>query len=217
MRISWFVPALAIVAACHAVDTKDKEGTDPDGGTAFDAASGSASASGGACNAVVTHETPLQPASHVPQGTPLEFSSNPPSSGAHYPQPVDWALEYPIVIDRGNYLHNEEHGGIVLLYDCPGGCQDVADGLAAIGKALPQDPQCDGLSNGLSMVNARWLVTSDSDLPAGVQVAAAAWGWTYKADCLDPVTVNAFITDHYAKGGSDRTNCKPPTDPPPGG
>lgn len=203
MRAAWMC---LLIAGCTAADSSNKpRASDVDAG--IDAVS----ASGGACNAVVTHETPLQPASHVPQGTPLTFSSNPPSSGAHYPQPVDWALEYPIVIDRGNYLHNEEHGGIVMLYDCPnGGCQDVADGLAAIGQALPQDPQCDGLNNGLTAVNARWLVTSDPLLPDGVQVAAAAWGWTYKADCLDPITLGEFIREHYAQGGSDRTNCKPP-------
>nr|HEX4313835.1 DUF3105 domain-containing protein [Kofleriaceae bacterium] len=207
MRGPWTCLLLAVIAGCGAANPGNKApDSDVDGG--LDAVS----ASGGACNAVVTHETPLQPASHVPQGAPLTFSSNPPSSGAHYPQPADWALEYPIVIDRGNYLHNEEHGGIAMLYDCPGGCQDVADGLAAIGQALPQDPACDGLDNGLGPVNARWLVTADPELPDGVQVAAAAWGWTYKADCLDPITLGEFIREHYAQGGSDRTNCKPPVD-----
>lgn len=165
------------------------------------AATPDAGASGGRCNAVVTHETPLAPASHVAQSTVVDWASNPPSSGAHYPTHAGWATAYPIVVERGNYLHNEEHGGVALLYNCPDGCQDVVDGLTAIGTALPQDPRCQ------APINARWLVTSDPLLPADVTVAAAAWGWTYKASCVDPDTLGAFITAHYAMGGADRTNC----------
>ena len=31
-------------------------------------------------------------------------------------------------------------------------------------------------------------------------VAASAWGYIYRADCVDPVSLTAFINDHYAKG-----------------
>jgi hypothetical protein len=192
---------LSLLAACHATQTKT-EG--PDAGVLDQ---------GGMCNAIVTHETPLAAAGHVPQGSDLTFTSNPPSSGLHYPTLADWALEYPIAIPRGNYLHNEEHGGIVMLYNCPNGCQDVADGMTAVGQALPDDPACAGETNANGPINARWLVSPDPLLPDGVQVAAAAWGWTYKADCLDPTTLNGFIANRYAQGGSDRTNCKPPPTP----
>jgi hypothetical protein len=32
-----------------------------------------------------------------------------------------------------------------------------------------------------------------------VPVAAAAWGFTYKAECVDAPSLAQFITDHYAK------------------
>ena len=201
-----------LLAACHSAAGQM---ADVDAGSSSPDAAAVAPMQGGSCNAVVTHETPLQAASHVPQGTVIDFSSNPPTSGAHYPTAADWALEYPITVMRGNYLHNEEHGGVVLLYSCPSGCQDIADSLTAIGQALPQDPACAGETNGEGPVNARWLVTPDPLLPDGVQVAAAAWGWDYKADCLDPDTLGMFISARYANGGGDRTNCKPPTTPEP--
>ena len=145
-------------------------------------------------------------ASHVPQGTEVAWTSNPPSSGPHYPTFEPWAQAYPLVVARGNYLHNEEHGGVILLYNCAGDCADVSGGLTEIGMALPQDPLC------AAPVNAKWIVTRDPLLPAGIVVAAAAWGWTYKATCLDPTSLGAFITSRYAQGGSDRTNCTIGTD-----
>jgi hypothetical protein len=184
------------VAACHVA--KHEPGVD----AGIDLGSGGG-ANGGPCNVVITHETPLAAASHVPQGTVVEWASNPPSSGAHYPTHAAWALTYPIIVERGNYLHNEEHGGIALLYNCAdAGCQDTIDNLTAIGQALPQDPACVSVG-----VNAKWLVTRDPELPAGTSVAAAAWGWTFTATCVDDARLNAFITARYSNGGPDRTNC----------
>lgn len=199
---------LMLVAACGGDGTM---AGDPLDATALTPDAPAHVTGGGMCDAVVTHETPLQPASHVPQDSEIAFASNPPSSGAHYPTFTDWAVDYPVRIPRGNYLHNEEHGGVVLLYNCPdGGCADVEDSLASLGRALPQDPRCEGQINGGGAVNARWIVTPDPELPEGVQVAAATWGWTYKASCFDAETLGSFITDHYAQGGGDRTNCSPP-------
>jgi hypothetical protein len=155
----------------------------------------------GTCAATVTHETPLLSPMHVPQGTVITWPSNPPSSGTHYPTHADWAMAYPIAVDRGNYLHNEEHGGIVLLYNCPLGCPDIVEQLTTYGQSLPQDPQC------VPPINARWIVSPDPLLPDGVVVAAAAWGWTYKTSCFDKGTLDQFFADHYATGGPDRTNC----------
>jgi hypothetical protein len=191
---------VSLLVACHAAPHEPHV----DGGEG----SGGAT-NGGPCNVVVTHETPLAAASHVAQGTVIDWASNPPSSGVHYPTHAAWGIAYPIIVERGNYLHNEEHGGVVLLYNCPNGpCQDTIDQLTAIGTALPQDPAC--ASEG---VNAKWLVTRDPALPSGVSVAAAAWGWTFKASCVDEARLAAFVSARYSNGGPDRTNCAGPTSP----
>jgi hypothetical protein len=195
--------ACTICAACGGTGSGEAQETGgPDAGV--DATP--EPANGGSCNVVVTHATPLMAASHVPQDSTVIWNSNPPSSGPHYPTHVDWATTYPVEVPRGNYLHNEEHGGVVLIYNCPGGgCQSVVDGLTAIGTGLPQDPKCTPYAG----VNAKWLVTGDHLLPDGVQVAAAAWGWTYTASCLDSRSLTQFVLARYSQGGSDRNDCTP--------
>jgi hypothetical protein len=159
----------------------------------------------GTCASNFNHDTPLQTPAHVDQGTVIDWPMNPPTSGTHYPQITAWATVYPFAVMRGNYLHNEEHGGIVMLYNCPEGCPDIVDAMTAFGQALPQDPQCE------APINARWIVTPDPLLPSDVRVAAAAWGWSLTMPCFDDTSMTHFFNEHYAAGGPDRTNCKPPT------
>src|SRR5436309_10545185 len=66
----------------------------------------------------VTIETPpLLAAAHVPIGSAIEWSSNPPSSGPHYPI---WAAyqTYAMPVDLGYLVHDMEHGAVVLFYRC---------------------------------------------------------------------------------------------------
>lgn len=150
----------------------------------------------GPCAAVIEQAPPAD-GLHSSQGTQLSWATNPPAEGPHYPVWAPWAQAFPDVVPRGNWLHNAEHGGVILLYNCPSGCSDVVAGLTEIGTALPQDAGCQ------RPINARWLVTADPQLPAGVQVAAVAWGYAYRATCLDRTTLQAFITAHYARAPED--------------
>jgi hypothetical protein len=147
--------------------------------------------------AAVTIKAPLDGANHVPQGTALSWQTNPPAAGTHYPVWVPWAQSFTEQVPRGNWLHNAEHGGVVLLYSCPDGCPQVAAQLKDLGAAMPKDPACN------AQINARWVLTPDPLLPAGVQVAAVAWGYAYTASCFDAATLGAFVTAHYARGPED--------------
>src|SRR5438309_1483095 len=52
---------------------------------------------------------------HVPEGSAIAYRHNPPASGPHYPV---WA-RYRIhaqVVPRGYWVHDLEHGALVLLY-----------------------------------------------------------------------------------------------------
>src|SRR5262249_33124199 len=86
---------------------------------------------------------PLQCAAHVPVGTDVAWSSNPPSSGAHFPV---WAASQPFTtpVPRGYYVHDLEHGAIVFLYKCDqaDGCPAVVSTLQDAAKALPDDALC---------------------------------------------------------------------------
>ena len=170
---------------------------------------------GGPCDAV-EDTPPLLPPTHVAFGTLVDYDSNPPSSGPHYPI---WAAyqAYTTPVDLRYCVHNLEHGAIDLFYNCDvsadggtetvdadlfdsgdddaGPCPAVAAQLQAIIDAFPSDPKCDP-NEGDPRV--RFVLTPDPLLD--VPVAASAWGWTYKAQCVDPVTLTAFAKAHYDQG-----------------
>jgi hypothetical protein len=138
---------------------------------------------------------PLLPAVHVPIGTTIQWDSNPPSSGPHYPI---WAAyqAYTSPVPRGYYVHDLEHGAIVLLYNCDdAACPDVAAALQSVSDAIPDDPLCAAAGQG---VRVRTVITPDPLIDA--PVAAAAWGWVYRAQCVDLPTLTAFALQHYAQG-----------------
>jgi len=140
---------------------------------------------------------PLIPAVHVPVGSAIPWCSNPPSSGWHYPI---WAAyqAYDTPVPRGYYVHDLEHGAIVFLYNCGNaGCPDVVAALHSAAAALPNDPLCDADAG----VRVRAVITPDPLLD--VPVAAAAWGWTYKAQCVDLAALTAFARQHYGQGPED--------------
>jgi hypothetical protein len=141
---------------------------------------------------VVIDTPPLVPGSHVVDGTPLTFTSNPPTSGAHYPS---WANfeEFGAPIEDGYLVHSLEHGAIALLYKCEGAaCTSVVEGLRKVRDALTSDVACD------PSIRVRVVIAPYPKLD--VPVAAAAWGWTYKAQCVDSPTLTAFAKEHYAQG-----------------
>ncbi len=132
---------------------------------------------------------------HVPIGSTIQWDSNPPSSGDHYPI---WAAyqEYTTPVPRGYYVHDLEHGAIVFLYNCgDAGCPDVVKTLQAASDAIPDDPLCTSAGQG---VRVRTVITPDPLIE--VPVAAAAWGWVYKAHCADLPTLRDFALAHYGQG-----------------
>jgi len=143
---------------------------------------------------LVTIETPeLLPASHVPEGSSITWDSNPPSSGPHYPI---WAnfQEFDKPIDFGYLVHDMEHGAVVMLYKCDPGpaCDAIVAGLRQVRDSLPTDPLCD------PSIRVRVVIAPDPGLD--VPVAAATWGWTYKAQCLDLPTLEDFAKAHIDQG-----------------
>jgi hypothetical protein len=66
---------------------------------------------------------------------------------------------------------------------------------------LPDDPVCTQRNQG---VRVRTLIAPDPDIT--VPVAAVAWGWIYKAECLDIQSLVDFARLRYGKG--PETNCQ---------
>ena len=144
-----------------------------------------------ACN-VRIDAIPIADSPHVADGTPVVYSSNPPSSGPHY---SSWAnfQEFNHTVDDGNLVHSLEHGAVLLLYACQGvACDAIVPALRAVRSGIADDPLCD------PAIRTRVILAPRA--ANDVAVAASAWGYTYRADCVDPVSLTAFINDHYAKG-----------------
>jgi hypothetical protein len=142
-----------------------------------------------ACN-VRLDAPPLMTTVHIPHFAPVAYNSNPPSSGPHY---TTWAnyQEYADPVDDRYLVHSLEHGAVLFLYKCEdAGCPAIIDALRAVRDAIPSDPLCD------PSIRVRIII---APRPANdVTVAAAAWGQTYRADCVDPASLAKFVVDHYA-------------------
>lgn len=146
---------------------------------------------------VVIESPEVVSSQHVPEGTEITYASNPPSSGPHYPV---WAnfKEYSTPLDEGYLVHSLEHGAVALLYKCDPkspACAPTIDALRKIRDSIPTDTRCS------SAIRVRVILAPFPRLD--VPVAAAAWGFTYKADCVDVPTLTTFVNDNYAKSPED--------------
>ena len=147
----------------------------------------------GTCNTTV-EGFPLAAGAHVATCSPITYATNPPTSGAHYPI---WARyrSYPAPVPRGFWVHDLEHGAVVITYNCPDGCADDVAALEAFLAARPADPTC------TAPVANRFVVTPDPLLDT--RFAASAWGFALRADCFDLGALGTFIDDHYARAPED--------------
>lgn len=102
---------------------------------------------------------------HVPAGTEVNYTHNPPGSGPHYGQ---WTRSgiYVEAIDRRNWVHNLEHGWLVLVYRPDAPAADVRVLTDAYAAGFP-DEQCPD-----SPVR-RIIVTPDPLLPTPVAAITA--------------------------------------------
>jgi len=191
MRAPLVIPIIALVACGNGGPTGPVRDPVPD---AYDA-----SAPMGPC-AAVEQRFGIEGQDHVPVCTKVQYGTKPPSSGSHYPV---WAAfkTYGSAIPEGYWVHDLEHGGVVISYHCPDGCaSDVAAAQKMI-DALPDDPLCTGLAEG---VRHRVVLTPDPKLD--VPFAASAWGWTLRARCFDPDAFREFFDRHYGQAPENFCN-----------
>ena len=146
---------------------------------------------------------------HVPVGTKITYTYCPPASGRHYAQP---AAPIPArvygpddTIIPQQYVHNLEHGGLVILYK--GAAVDEA-ALQALFDAIPASPVCNFPPGGQSPGP---LIARFEDM--AWPFVALVWGRVLPLETLD----QQAILDFYAIWG-EKTNpeqfCAPPSGSP---
>ena len=158
---------------------------------------GPSPATGGTCEGEQAES--IAGASHVPEGTVVSYPDNPPSSGDHWACWAPWGVA-SAVLPPERWVHNLEHGGVVLLFKCdtPDGCPALSEPLRQIAADAPDAPGG----------GHRILVTADPELPSNV--AAVAWGFVLLEDAPDEAQIDCFASAHEGMGPEDI-----PDDPPP--
>lgn len=155
---------------------------------------------------------------HVAAGTRVRYTSCPPASGRHYngagigpiAPKVYGAAEQ--VIPQG-WLHNLEHAGIVLLYNCgPNGdaaacTPDGQAALAALYAKWPDSPIC----NSKPGTNDTPVIARFDDM--AYPYAAVVWDVVLPMDQLDETALFTFYARQGERNAPERP-CAPPTPTP---
>lgn len=126
-------------------------------------------------------------ASHV-EGD-LDYAQEPPMGGDHNSCWADWGV-HEVEVAAESWVHNLEHGGIVVLTNCSGEtCGAEWDSLVAWVEAAPV---------------GRVLLTPYAAAPH--PYTAVSWGHRIEMGCLDLSAVQAFYDAHVAQGPEDVTS-----------
>ena len=129
---------------------------------------------------------PDQGREHVAVGAPHPaYNSVPATSGWHYGQPdapAPWGV-YDQVLPDEVLVHNLEHGGIGVHYDCPDGCPDLVATLSSLVSAA--------LASGAKIVMSPYPGMDST-------IALTAWNYLDTFDDLDLQRAVSFIDAHHA-------------------
>jgi hypothetical protein len=93
------------------------------------------------------------------------------------------------VIPPEYWVHNLEHGGVVLLYNCS---QDCTADQATIREFLNRAPK-ESQFNEVKLLAVKYV-------GPGHRFAMVAWGWRFFMDGWDPGQALAFYTQHVDHG-----------------
>jgi hypothetical protein len=133
--------------------------------------------------------------SHIDPSTQWTYKSYPPTNGPHYSvsgsAPDPWGTVDTLV--EGQFVHNLEHGGIVVLYNCPSGsdCTSLKNSLTNyVQKLAPLEPTYN---------EAKIIMTPYSN---GMQkkVALVAWKYIEFLDSYDQNAITQFYENHVDQG-----------------
>jgi Protein of unknown function (DUF3105) len=149
---------------------------------------------------VVGTPVPDEGRNHVDPSTTPTYKSYPPASGPHYSAqgiaPVPWQTiatsSSPLV--EGQYIHNLEHGGTAILYNCPSGnaCTTLTNQLQSYVQNLaPAEPQFN---------EVKLVMTPYSSGMGTHKVALVAWDYIEFLDSYDQAEITRFYENHVDKG-----------------
>ena len=116
---------------------------------------------------------------HIPDGTKVQYNSNPPTSGAHYAQPQDAGI-YDKAPDDGHLVHSLEHGAIILWYNPQSLSQKQITQLKTVFKSI-----------GLQKMIMTPRTSMDNP------IALTSWGRILQLKTIDEKKMKAFFDTNY--------------------
>lgn len=134
---------------------------------------------------------------HVDPNTPITYKHNPPSSGPHYNNPphgpVAWNANKDAV-PPGQWVHNLEHGGIVLTYRCAGAECDTMynQAFALYSNGVPKEQK----HNEIKLVTTPFQNMTP-------KVAVLAWDRELDLDSIDTQAIIDFYNTYVDRGPED--------------
>lgn len=123
------------------------------------------------------------------------YNSDPPTSGPHLPIWSNWGV-FNQPIQNELQVHNLEHGGVVIQYDCPQGCPNTVNSLSSYARRY-QPTSFTGI-----------LLAPRPNLPNGARIALTAWTHRLLLKTLDTDKINQFVTAYIGKGPEGDPNFR---------
>ena len=152
---------------------------------------------------------------HVTVGAFVKYALCPPATGNHYNATSEGPIRAGMYgpddqVTPQGWIHNLEHGGLVLLYRCGSGdsaCSDAGQtALRQFNSSFPNSPICNLPAGSIGPIVARF---DQMKWP----YAALIWGVVLPLETFDTTQITTF----FAQQG-ERTNpealCAKPTDTP---
>ncbi len=124
---------------------------------------------------------------HVPEGTPVEYSTNPPTSGPHWGSTAQWGVYTSRPPADERLVHNLEHGGVIISYNLDQLDAPTVEQLQALADELYRERPC-------------IILTPRESIQDDKPIALAAWGVLALLDEYDEPAIRAFWRDHVARG-----------------
>ena len=147
---------------------------------------------------------------HVNTGDEVTYPVCPPASGKHVNRSGFGPLRPNVYGPDDNsvpngWIHNLEHGGLVLLYSCEKGACDEAQlqQLQEFSNNLPNTPICDIPTGVVGPVVARF-----EQMPT--RYAALIWNRALYLDELDSEAIYEFFTTYAERVSDDGSWITPP-------
>lgn len=149
-----------------------------------------------AVSGTIGTKLPDEGRNHIDPSTTWTYQSYPPASGPHYSlqgvAPVPWQTVNQ-TLQEGQYIHNLEHGGIVILYNCPSGtdCSALKNQLQNyVQNLVPQEPQFGEYK----------MIMTPYSRNMQKRIALVAWDYIEWLDNYDQNAITKFYENHVDQG-----------------